>query len=388
MKATVQIKLLPSPEQAEALSATLHACNQAANSASQVAFATGATHKFALQKRIYEHLKVEYGLSAQPTVRVIGKVADAYTTRASNLRAGNLGPPGSQRRKKATSGPVSFTQDSAQPFDNRCLSWQLDARTVSIWTVRGRMKQVPFTGSTDQLKTVAEHRRGESDLAYRDGMWFLHATCDIPEEPLNVNPEGFVGVDLGIVNIATTSDGHRHAGRGLNRHRRRMNQLRAKLQRKRTKSTKRGLKRVRRREARRARDVNHQISKQIVERAERTGRGIALEDLQGIRERVRQAKAQRAALHSWAFAQLRNFITYKARRAGVPVAVVDPAYSSQSCSECDHTSRRNRTAQARFVCLSCGVIMHADANASRNLAHRGEVAWNAGRLSAAPTPLP
>ncbi len=384
----MQVKLLPSSEQARALSVTLHSCNEAANAASQVAFDTGATHKYALHERVYHRLKAEHGLSAQPVVRVIGKVADAYTTRASNLRAGDLGPPGSRRREKATATPVSFRPDAAQPFDSRCLSWQVDARTVSIWTVQGRMRNLSFAASTEQLKLLAEYRKGESDLVHRDGMWFLYATCEIPEEPLNTSPAGFVGVDLGVVNIAATSDGRRYAGRGLNRHRKRMNRLRAKLQRKGTKSAKRVLKRLRRREARRARDVNHQVSKNIVKRAKRTGHGIALEDLRGIRGRVRQAKAQRATLHSWAFAQLRDFITYKARRAGVPVVIVDPAYSSQTCSECDHPSRNNRTTRAKFACVSCGVTMNADVNASHNLARWGQVAWHEGRLSAVPTPPP
>ncbi|GAB2487020.1 RNA-guided endonuclease InsQ/TnpB family protein [Nocardiopsis aegyptia] len=386
MKVVVRVKLLPSPEQARALQATLGACNRAANAASRVAFDTGATHKYALQQRVYTALKAEFGLSAQPAVRVIGKVADAYTTRTTHLRNGLLGREGAKRRERAESTPIRFRPDAAQPFDARCLSWQVDTRTVSIWTTQGRMKDLAFTGSPDQLKTLAEHRQGESDLIVQDGVWFLAATCEVPEKALNTDPVGFVGVDLGIVEIATTSTGQRHAGRALNRYRRRQNRLRAKLQKKNTKSAKRVLKRLRRRETRRAKDVNHRISKSIVERAERTGHGIALEDLKGIRGRVRQAKRQRAALHSWSFAQLRDFITYKARRAGVPVVVVDPAYSSQSCSECDHTSRRNRPSRAVFACTECGVVLHADTNASRNLARRGVVVWNAGRYVSRPRP--
>ncbi|MFE3461795.1 RNA-guided endonuclease InsQ/TnpB family protein [Nocardiopsis aegyptia] len=386
MKVVVVVKLLPSAEQAKVLQATLDACNRAANAASQVAFTTGATHKYALQQRVYTVLKGEFGLSAQPAVRVIGKVADAYTTRTTHLKNGLLGREGSKRRAQAEATPIRFRPDAAQPFDSRCLSWQVDARTVSIWTTRGRMKNLAFTGSPDQLKTLAEHQRGESDLLVEDGMWFLSATCEVPEKPLNTDPAGFVGVDLGIVEIATTSTGQRHAGRLLNRYRRRQNRLRAKLQRKNTKSAKRVLKRLRRRETRRAKDVNHTISKSIVERAERTGHGIALEDLKGIRGRVRQAKKNRSTLHSWSFAQLRDFITYKARRAGVPFVVVDPAYSSRSCSECDHTDRRNRPCRAVFACTSCGVVMHADTSASRNLARRGEAVWNAGRHVSRPRP--
>jgi hypothetical protein len=181
MKVVVRVKLLPSPEQAQALQATLHACNRAANAASRVAFATGAVHKYALQQRVYAALKAEFGLSAQPAVRVVGKVADAYTTRASHLQRGLLGRQGSKRRTRAESKPIRFRPDAAQPFDSRCLSWQVDARTVSIWTARGRMKDLAFTGSPAQLKVLAEHRQGESDLVVQDGAWFLSATCEVPE---------------------------------------------------------------------------------------------------------------------------------------------------------------------------------------------------------------
>ena len=187
-------------------------------------------------------------------------------------------------------------------------------------------------------------------------------------KPSPYEPDGFIGVDLGIVNIATTSTGYQAAGRGLNRYRKRQLALRAKLQKKGTKSAKRLLKKRRRKEARHAKNINHIISKTIVTEAERTGRGIALEDLTGIRDRVRLRKPQRVALHSWAFAQLADFIVYKARRAGVPVVFVDPAYTSRQCAECGHIDRLNRVSQALFTCRGCGVVAHADRNASRVLA--------------------
>ncbi|WP_370013348.1 RNA-guided endonuclease InsQ/TnpB family protein [Nocardiopsis sp. Huas11] len=211
----------------------------------------------------------------------------------------------------------------------------------------------------------AAPRRGESDLVFRDGVWFSHATCEVPGVE-QYEPDGFVGVDLGIVDIAATSSGYRAAGRGFNRYRRRHQRLRTKLQKKGTRSAKRLLRKQRRKESRRARDIDHVVSKTIVTGAERTGRGIALEDLRGIRERVRLRRPQRVALHSWAFAQLARFIVYKAKRAGVPMVFVNPAYRSQTCAECDHAERANRVSQALFTCRDCGVVAHADRNASRN----------------------
>lgn len=378
----MQVKLLPTLEQARALSSTLSACNEAAAWVSRTAFEQRVFARHALQRLVYAELKAR-GLSAQPALHVIRKVADAYRTLHANIRNGNLGTRESQRRIKAESKPIALRSTAAQPFDDRCLSWQHDAHTVSIWTTTGRLKDVRFTGSAEQLRILVEHRRGETDLVHRDGMWFLIATCEI-HEPEVTDPSGWLGVDLGIVNIATTSDGDRAAGRELTRYRRRMLRLRRKLQQKKTKSAKRRLKRLRRRESRHAANTNHVLAKQYVTNAERTGRGIGLETLAGIRDRARLRKPQRIALHSWSFAQLGAFITYKAQRAGVPVQFVDPRNTSRTCPACWHISKRNRPSQARFSCKSCRYSANADHTASRVIAHRAESAWNAGRQSSAP----
>ncbi|MEU6721420.1 transposase [Nonomuraea sp. NPDC046802] len=380
MKLVVQLKLLPTPEQAAALEATLHAVNTAANLVSAIAFDQRCFRTYDLRKHTYHRIKAENGLAAQAAQHVIKKVADAYRTLHANLKAGNLGAPGSKRRTRAESKPITFRPDAAQPYDDRCLSWQMRERTVSIWTTRGRLKNVAFTGSPQQLETLAACPRGESDLVHRDGGWYLYATCEVGDVPVT-EPDGFLGVDLGIANIATTAgtatagDGVRYSGKGLNAVRHRNRELRRRLQTKRTKSARRLLKKRRRKAAQFAADVNHSIAKQIVTEATRTGRGIALEDLQGIRDRVRLRKPQRVTLHSWSFHQLGSFIAYKARRAGVAVVHVDPAYTSQECSACGHIDRANRPGQENFRCTSCGFAEHADVNAARNIATRGVTGW-------------
>jgi hypothetical protein len=222
---------------------------------------------------------------------VIKKVADAYATLTANLRAGRYGKPGSRRRRRVETNPVTFRPDAAQPYDARMLSWHHDERTVSIWTVSGRLKQVAFTGSPDQVKAVATHPVGECDLVHRDHRWFLYATIEVAE-PEPYQPDGFLGVDLGITTIAYDSDATRYAGAQLNGYRRRQQRLRRRLQAKATQSAKRLLARRRRREARHAANTNHIIAKTIVTEAARTGRGIAVEDLTGIRDRVRLRKPQ------------------------------------------------------------------------------------------------
>jgi IS605 OrfB family transposase len=373
MKRTVRIKLLPSEDQAAALAETLVLTNIAANAVSEFSFEQSLRGR-PLRSAVYYSVKA-LGLSAQPAQHAIKKVDDAYTTLCANLRAGNYGKRGSKRREAVESKPLRFRIDAAQPYDDRCLSWQYDAQTVSIWTVAGRLKNLAYTGRPADLSDLREFRKGESDLLYEDGQWYLCAVIDEPT-PAVSDPDGFLGVDLGIVNVATTSDADNWSGGAVTSRRKKNLALRAKLQKKGTKSAKRLLKKRRRKESRFVRDHNHRVSKQIVGTALRTGRGIALEDLTGIRERVRLRKPQRSQLHSWAFAQLATFVSYKAERSGVQVEFVDPAYTSQRCSECGHTAKNNRPDQETFACRSCGVSLNADHNAARNIAQLGLSQWS------------
>ncbi|MFE5027531.1 RNA-guided endonuclease InsQ/TnpB family protein [Streptomyces sp. NPDC056656] len=374
MKLVVQVKLLPTLEQAAALEATLRACNRAATHVASAAFDRGVKDRNGLQKLLYTDIKAKFGLSAQPAVRVVKKVVDAYATQAAQARAGLLGKTTSSRYRRAMSSPVGFRPEAAQPFDDRCLSWQSDARTISIWTVGGRMKNIRYTGSADQLKVLHEHRKGESDLVRRGGKWFLIATCDLPE-PDVTEPADWIGVDRGIVNLATTSDGTNYQGRGLRRYRYWCALKRAELQKKQTCSATRRLARRSKKEQRHATHLNHRISKEIVSVAQRTGRGIAVEELDGIRERVRLRRDQRGTLSSWPFYQLGQYLAYKAKRAGVVFLEVDARHTSQRCPRCGHTERANRPARDHFCCRRCGLAGPADVVAGVNVRDRARSAW-------------
>jgi len=373
------------PEQSDALRNTLTLCNEAADIASALGFDRGVTGVRSLQRLTYKTVKA-VGLSAQPAIHVIQKVAGAYAALDANIKAGNLGRPGSKRFTAAISKPVTFRADAAQSFDDRSLSWNMDTKAISIWTVAGRIKDIPFGGAPEHLAVLATHRRGQSVLVTHRGNWYLHAVVDI-DTPAVAEPNGFIGVDLGIVNIASTSTGQNFSGAAVNQVRHKNLRLRQKLQRKGTQSARRLLRKRSRREARFITDTNHVIAKKIVTEAKRTGKGIAVENLTGIRSRVRLRKPQRVALNSWAFAQLGGFLAYKAEAAGVAFVRINPAYTSQECSECHQIDKKSRIDQATFICQSCGVSLNADINASRNTAYRGAASWgalnlpNAGRTS-------
>ncbi len=346
-----QLQLRPDPGQAGALEATLRQANAAANLLGDVAWKHRVFGRYGLHRLAYHQVRESCGLSAQVVVRLIAKVADAYKL---------------DRKAKRTFKPLG-----AITYDARILRYFPDDGAVSIWTVAGR-QTIPFSCGSHQRKLL-EGRRGESDLVCRDGEWYLYASC-VVEEPSPAAVADVIGVDLGIVNIASDSDGSVHAGARLNGLRHRHRRLRGRLQAKGTKSAKRLLKKRRRKESRFARDVNHCISKSIVAEAERTGRGIALEDLKGIRERVRARRPQRATLHSWAFVQLGGFIAYKGALTGVRVVFVDPRNTSTECPGCGHIEKANRPTQAKFRCTVCGLAGPADTIAAMNIRVRGRAA--------------
>ena len=161
-----------------------------------------------------------------------------------------------------------------------------------------------------------------------------------------------------------------YAGGHVNGLRKRHTRLRVRLQSRGTKSAKRLLVRRRRKEMRFSRAVNHIIPKRVVQKAKDTLRGIALEDLGGIRERITVRKAQRRTHHSWSFNQLRQFIEYKAKMAGAPVICVDPRNTSRTCPECGYIDKANRISQSGFRCRACDFSGHADIIAATNISRR------------------
>ncbi len=345
---SVRCKLIPDASTAEKLSRTVNQFANACNYALQIARRDNVWNKFALQRAVYQELRERFGLTANLAIRAIARVGKRKGHRAGGFKATSV------------------------DYDQRILSVNLEKEVVSLSTVDGRVK-VPMriAGYQRHLLRTAKSIQGGQLVRGRDS-WYIHLWCEY-DDPPTVNPDGFLGIDLGIVNIATDSDGEMYSGKHLNSVRHRHRRLRKKLQKKGTKSAKRRLKKLSGKERRFANDLNHRISKSIVAKAQRTGRGIALEDLQGIRERVRLRKPQRATLHSWAFHDLGQKLRYKAERSGVALVWVDPANTSRQCPACGHTEKANRPTQALFRCVVCGCSGPADYFAACNIASRAAV---------------
>ncbi|MEU6779152.1 transposase [Nonomuraea angiospora] len=370
LPSVVQLRLTPSPAQADALTAATRVCNEAATYVSRLAWLNHTFTVPELHRLAYYPVRAQVaGLGAQAAVRAIARVVGTYANRRATKNRAHV-----------------FRPHGAIPYDARLMSWCRDARTVSMWTPTGRVT-VPYTGRPEDLKALDALPLGEADLICRRGAWLLQVTVTLPRPIVREPVNGFAGVDQGLANLAVTSDGAALPGPALagpingNGHvrtvRERRHRQRQRLQRKGTSAARRVLRRLAGRERRMMTDVNHQISKYVVREAERTGRGIALEDLRGIRGRVRAHRLQRRTLHNWAFAQHIAFTRYKAARAGVAFVLVDPAYTSQACPECGCISRANRPARGRFACTRCGLAGHADHIAARNIAARGAAGWAA-----------
>jgi IS605 OrfB family transposase len=372
MKLTLQLQLLPTPDQKACLLATMERFNTAATFAAKVGFEADVFSQPSIHKRCYAEIRERFGLSAQMAVRAIGKAVEAFAT----LKA------------KDCNVCPSFRPRGAITYDQRILSFKgLDK--VSLWVLGGRII-VPLIYGEYQGQRF-DRMKGQIDLIYRGGKFFLYATVEVPEN-IPTKPKDFLGVDLGIVNIATDSDEESHSGEKVERTRRRHHENRQRFQKKRSKGTKKRLKKLAGREARFRKHENHRISKKLVQKAKDTDRGIALENLTGIRDRSTVRAKDRSRHTGWSFFQLRAFVEYKAKLAGVPVVLVDARGTSRTCNACGHCEKGNRKSQAQFLCVHCGHSANADLNASRNIRDRAvrnaasklaidDPSWKLGEIS-------
>ena len=350
MKLIATVKLIVVPEQKTALLATMRTFNEACSWLAERAFELQSADKFKLQKLYYAEIRTRFGLSAQHTVRAISKVSEVYKRDRSRL--------------------CKFKALGAIPYDQRLYTFKHGIDLLSLLTTSGRITVPCVVGEYHRARL--EGVRGQADLVFRHGKFFLFVTVEVPDGS-PVDPKGWLGIDLGIRNLAVDSDGQMHSGEKTLSVRSRIGKLRTSLQRRGSKSAKRHLRKLSGRERRFHAHTNHELSKQLVRKAKDTGRGIALEDLNGIRDRVTVRRAQRTHLHGWSFFQLRAFLEYKSRLSGVTLVLVDPRNTSRTCPECKCIDRANRKTQAEFVCTRCGYSEHADIVGARNIATRAAV---------------
>jgi putative transposase len=342
---TLQVGLETDASQREILLETMEQFNSACNYLISLG---RCTNKYELQKKAYRELREKFGLNAQLAIRAISRVVETWKARPES--------------------PPEFEPRSAITYDQRILSFKgLDR--VSISTIKGRLKLRLRIGSYQKEKLEGKKVRGQADLVYRNGCFFLYVVVDAPEED-PFQPVDILGVDFGMVNIATDSTGRNWSSEKVEKVRKKYESLRSRLQVVGTKSAKRHLKKLSKKERRFKQDVNHCISKELVNYAKGTSSAIALEDLKGIRKRITVRRNQRSRYSKWAFSELRRFIEYKATLKGVPVVLVEPKDTSRECPICHYTDKRNRATRDVFRCLSCGYTAPADYVGALNIRAR------------------
>ena len=357
MKLTLQIQVLPDSNQSKLLLATMRQFNAAASHAARIGFDAGVFSQPSIHGRCYRELREKFGLSSQMAVRAIGKAVECFSCDKNRC-------------------PV-FKPYGAMTYDERLMSFKGMDR-VSLLTLEGR-KIIPIIFGEYQRERF-DRLKGQCDLVYRNGKFYLFCSIDLPDKsPIEV--ADFIGVDMGVAKIITTSDGEHVSGEHVETVRQRHFVARRSLGRKMSRNNKRrtrknarrALNRIGNKESRFRRHLNHCIAKTLVMNAKDTARGIALENLTHIRDRTRFRRDQRAKMGGWAFAQLRQFVTYKGRLYGVPVVTVDPKNTSRTCNQCGHCEKANRKSQGEFICRACGYTANADLNAARNIRERAVV---------------
>jgi IS605 OrfB family transposase len=261
--------------------------------------------------------------------------------------------------KKAKSKP--FIKKTSIRY-NAPRSFSFKNNILSIGTICGRVKiKINIPGYALKYFNELDLRESLLTKSFKGDYYFTFTF--LKDIPANLNlQERVLGIDLGINNLAVTSDKQFFNSSKVKQHKRKFKFLRSKLQAKGTKSSKRLLKKISGREKRFMTWVNHNISNEIV--SSFSGNKIVMENLKGIRK-IRRGKRMNYWISNWSFFQLQTFIEYKGNMKGIEVVKVKPNYTSQICSRCGKLGSRRGSS---FVCIHCGYSLNADLNASQNLA--------------------
>src|ERR687885_1326426 len=261
-------------------------------------------------------------------------------------------------------------------LDARTFVYHANSEEVGVTLIDKRHTFKLLIGNYQRALLSGQSPTSATLVKRQDGSFYINIAIELDTPPTGKTPK-VVGVDLGRRDIATTSTGKAWNGTQLQQVRDRYSRVRANVSSKRTRSSRKLLRRLSGRERRFQEWVNHNISQELVTEARQLGAALVFEDLTNIRESLNQkprTKEERRRTNNWAFFQLRLFVNYKAAIAGVPVVLVPPAYTSQTCSRCHHLhpekgkSYRNGK---KFKCGHCGLEADADINAAINIADLG-----------------
>jgi len=343
-----KFKLNTTQEQNTILLDTLNQYKQAINKPLKYGFKHKQVSGVELHKATYYPLRESTNLPSQLVCSARCKATEILKSIKTKTKG-----------KFNTKQPKCHKYTSIRFDKNSC---SISENMIKVSTTSGRIK-LPFI-SYNLVKDINWNKiQNTCELKYHPTkkQWFL--TVFVDKEPQETSDTGVLGIDRGCKHIAVCSNNKFFNSKHLRNVKSKYKYLRKRLQSKGTKSAKRLLGKVSRKENRFVRDVNHCISKKIVKMPFDT---FVLEKLQ-IKKKKKFGKRFNSILSGWSYFQLEQFIKYKAELKNKQVAYVDARYTSQKCSNCGHTSRSNRDSQSSFCCKKCEFRLHADLNASRNI---------------------
>ena len=346
MQRTVKIKL----SQNKDLVDTLEISSIITQTINDVGNISRTYNKGKLHKLTYKKLRIAYPFFPSGLLQTSRDVASEQLKR-NKLRKSN------------------FNRYTSLRMDKRNLRINLEHKTISISSINGRIK-IKFN-QHKQLEKFSDWKPVAGTLSFKNNKLFLNIIVEKETQKLNlgsINTEkDIIGIDRGINNILVCSNNQFFNSKNLKRIKGKYQYLRSVLQKKGTKSAKRRLKKLSRKETRFVSDVNHNLSKML---AESDFKVFVLEDLKDMKKKKNGRKFNRK-LGGWSFKQFEKYLDYKLEQKNKMLILVNPRYTSQTCSECSHKSKSNRK-RSNFKCNICGYEIHSDLNASFNIAQLGK----------------
>lgn len=356
---TSKIQIYPTNEQIEILNNTMFQIRKALNYISKYIFDNNCLNQSKINADTYYYLRETYNLKSQMAQSCMKTAIAKYKTNKSNEHDFNL---------------VQFKNLEYDLVWNR--DYSLNKGIFSINSLQGRMK-IHFETKGMEKYFDGSYSFGTAKLVYKYNKYFLHIpmTKDYPQTiPFQVNK--IVGIDLGINFLATTHDSYGkttfYNGRHIKAKRGHYKILRKQLQECGSKSAKRRIKSIGSRENRYVNDINHTITKALVDKYG-TNTLFVLEDLTNVRTATEKVNINnRYVSVSWSFFQFRQLLEYKAQTNSSMVIVVDPKYTSQTCPKCGHTEKANRDKKKHiFKCKNCDYQSNDDRIGAINLWRKG-----------------
>ena len=358
---TAKIQILVNSSDKQMLCDTMKAYSDACNYVSEYIYKTHNLSRYSVQEDTYYQIREVYGLRSQMAVSCVRTVIAKYKTILEN--------------QKEWIKPV-FRLPQLDLVWNRDYSLNSKSNIFSVNTLNGRIK-VPFCKNGFEQYFADNCKFGTAKLINKHGMFFLYipVTYEISELQKS-EVSNIVGIDRGIRFLAATYDSKGKSafydGNTVKQKRAHYKALRKQLQQVGTPSSRKRIKAIGQRENRWIQDINHCVSKALVENNPE-GTLFVIEDLTGIRSVTERVKVKdRYVSVSWSYYDLEQKLSYKALKHHQLVEKVNPAYTSQTCPKCGHTEKTNRNKHKHiFCCKNCGYKSNDDRIAAMNLHRMG-----------------